>query len=153
MLVDMITSAGPWAWFLLGFALLIGEALVPGIYLVWFGTSALIVGSASLLPFAAINQWSWTTQIVVFAILSLLSVMLARRFFPSEKEGDDAGKMNDPMGRHVGREATLLEAMENGAGRVRIGDTTWRVRGTDAPAGTRVKVTGVEDGALTVTPV
>ncbi|MEM1318494.1 MAG: NfeD family protein, partial [Pseudomonadota bacterium] len=142
-----------WTWFILGFVLLMGEALVPGIYLLWFGVSALIVGSASLLPFAAINQWSWTTQIVVFAVLSLLSVMLARKYFPSEKEGDDAGKMNDPLGRHIGREATLLEAMENGAGRVRIGDTTWRVRGPDAPAGTRVKVTGVDNGALTVTAV
>ncbi|EFL88784.1 NfeD family protein [Ahrensia sp. R2A130] len=153
MLIDMIAAAGPWTWFILGFALLVGEALVPGIYLVWFGTSALVVGSASLLPFAAVNNWSWTSQIVVFAILSLLSVMLARKFFPTGVEGDDAGRMNDPLGRYVGREATLMEAMENGAGRVRIGDTTWRVRGVDAPAGTRVKVVGVEDGALTVTPL
>ena len=139
MLIDVIAAAGPWTWFLLGFALLVGEAIVPGIYLVWFGVSALVLGSASLLPFAAVNNWSWTTQIVVFAILSLLTVMLARRYFPTGSDDDDAGRMNDPMGRQVGREATLMEAMENGAGRVRIGDTTWRVR--------------VEDGALTVTPL
>jgi inner membrane protein len=36
---------------------------------------------------------------------------------------------------------------------VRIGDTVWQVRGPDAPAGSRVKVTDADGAVLTVEPV
>ena len=37
-----------------------------------------------------------------------------------------------------------------GSGRVRIDDTVWQVRGPDAPAGARVKVTGADGPVLKV---
>jgi membrane protein implicated in regulation of membrane protease activity len=37
--------------------------------------------------------------------------------------------------------------IENGFGKVRVGDTLWRVKGDDAPAGDKVEVTGT-DGVL-----
>ena len=38
-----------------------------------------------------------------------------------------------------------------GRGRIKIDDGVWQVRGPDAPAGARVKVTGAEGTVLTVT--
>ncbi|WP_425339776.1 NfeD family protein [Methylobacterium platani] len=34
---------------------------------------------------------------------------------------------------------------------MRVNDTLWRVSGPDAPAGTRIRVTGIEGTTLTVT--
>jgi membrane protein implicated in regulation of membrane protease activity len=47
----------------------------------------------------------------------------------------------------------LAEPIVNGSGRAKVRDSTWQVRGPDAPAGARVRVTGVADGVvLTVEP-
>ncbi len=38
----------------------------------------------------------------------------------------------------------------NGVGKLRVDDTTWKVAGNDVPAGSRVRVTGVEGTILQV---
>ncbi len=43
----------------------------------------------------------------------------------------------------------LDHAIVNGVGKVEVDDSTWRVKGPDLPAGTRVRVTGV-DGVIFV---
>ena len=45
------------------------------------------------------------------------------------------------------------EPIENGFGKVRVGDSLWRDTGGDAAAGTRVRVTGVDGVVLVVEPV
>jgi membrane protein implicated in regulation of membrane protease activity len=47
----------------------------------------------------------------------------------------------------------VTEAIENGHGRVRVADGAWPARGPDAPVGARVRITGIEDGALVTKPV
>jgi membrane protein implicated in regulation of membrane protease activity len=44
------------------------------------------------------------------------------------------------------------QAIENGRGKVRVGDTLWSAEGPDAPAGTRVTVTGTRGTVLVVEP-
>jgi membrane protein implicated in regulation of membrane protease activity len=47
----------------------------------------------------------------------------------------------------------VLEApIENGFGKVRVGDSLWRVKGNDAASGARVRVTGVDGVVLVVEP-
>jgi membrane protein implicated in regulation of membrane protease activity len=48
----------------------------------------------------------------------------------------------------IGRTATLAEPISNGRGRIRLGDTLWRVSGPDLPAGAQVRVTGAADTDL-----
>jgi membrane protein implicated in regulation of membrane protease activity len=47
---------------------------------------------------------------------------------------------------------TLVEALRDGSGKVQVGDSVWKVRGPDAPVGTRVRVTGADAAVLTVEP-
>ena len=47
----------------------------------------------------------------------------------------------------IGKEFFLDEAIERGFGRIRVGDSVWRVAGDDLPAGAKVRVVAVEDGA------
>lgn len=52
--------------------------------------------------------------------------------------------------RYIG-EALVLEApIQNGVGRVRLGNREWQVRGPNLPAGARVRVTGVDGTVLLV---
>ena len=97
------------------------------------------------------SWWPWQAQIVAFGILSLVLALVGRKLFPSDTDDDAASRINDPLSRHIGSEATLQQPIENGAGRVKLGDTIWRANSTaDLPKGARVRVTGHADGALIV---
>jgi membrane protein implicated in regulation of membrane protease activity len=51
----------------------------------------------------------------------------------------------------VGKLATLAEPIKNGRGRIKLGDTLWRVSGPDLPAGTQVRVVSAADTDLELT--
>jgi membrane protein implicated in regulation of membrane protease activity len=46
----------------------------------------------------------------------------------------------------------LADPIVEGRGRVRIDDTVWQVHGPDAPAGSRIVVTGADGSILRVEP-
>ena len=151
MIMQTLADLGPWSWFIIGLILLVGEVLLPGVFLIWFGLSALVIGTLTLVSFTDVAWWPWQAQLVAFGVLALVLAMVGRRLFPTDTDNDDASKINDPLGRLTGSEASLVEAIENGQGRVELGDTTWRVRSPiDIPTGTRVRVVGNQDGALMV---
>jgi hypothetical protein len=58
--------------------------------------------------------------------------------------------LNDRAARLIGETVELTGPIVNGRGRARVGDGEWNVRGPDAPAGTCLRVIGIEDGALVV---
>ena len=59
-MMDWLTTWSLWHWLILGFALLIGEVLTPGVFLMWWGFSALIT---------ALLQWLFPAlPLSVFAI-------------------------------------------------------------------------------------
>lgn len=150
MFMMAMSELGPWSWFILGLILLIGEVFIPGVFLLWFGLSAVVIGTLTLAPFTDVSWWPWQAQVVAFGVLSGLFVFVGRKYMPSDVENDDASQINRPLSRFKGRSATLLDPIENGVGRVKLGDTTWRVKGRDLPAGSTVRVVGDEDGALLV---
>lgn len=150
MVAQIIAELGPWTWMLVGLLLLVGEALIPGVFLIWFGLAGVAVGAVTLVFFADTQWWSWQVQLVLFGVLSLIFVIAGNRLFPASKEDDAANHLNDPLARHLGVETELVEAINNGSGRVKLGDTTWRVLGPKLAVGKRVRVVGVENGALLV---
>jgi hypothetical protein len=52
--------------------------------------------------------------------------------------------------RYIGQVIVLTDAMREGSGQVRLGERRWKLRGPDVPAGTRVRVTGVDGTVLIV---
>lgn len=52
--------------------------------------------------------------------------------------------------RHIGEALVLQTPISNGAGRVRLGNRDWEVRGPNLPVGARVRVTGVDGTILLV---
>ena len=80
------------------------------------------------------------------------TVFVARRFARPDSAPSDAPNLNVRGAQYVGRMVTVEEPIRGGRGKVRVGDTVWQAEGADAPAGTRVKVTGVRNTVLVVSP-
>lgn len=149
MIQSFIAEMGPWSWWIGGLILLAAEILAPGIFLLWVGLAAIVVG---LLSFALWGSpvWGWQIQFLIFAILSVVFALLGKRFMAGNRVQSDQPMLNRRIERLIGRTATLEEPIENGHGRIPIDDTLWVVRGPDLPQGTRVRVTSIIEGELSV---
>jgi membrane protein implicated in regulation of membrane protease activity len=51
---------------------------------------------------------------------------------------------------YVGRSFTLREPITDGSGLLHVDDSRWKVEGDDMPAGTKIKVVGIEGTVLKV---
>ncbi|TYR30184.1 NfeD family protein [Mesorhizobium microcysteis] len=150
MIMDWLSQLGPWNWMVLGAVLLTLEIVAPGAYLLWLGIAAVLTGTLSLQLWES-AAWVWQVQVLVFLALSIASVLIGKRFFPNSSPDDtDQPLLNQRERQLIGRTATLQEPITEGYGRIRLGDTLWRVNGPDLPAGARVRVVAAEDGHLRV---
>ncbi len=129
-----------WAWIIAGLVLVGGELVLPGVFLVWLGLAAGLTGLIE----AALGL-PWQGQLVLFSALSVAAVVLANRL-----NRQRAPTLNLGAHRLIGRTFRLEVAIHAGEGRARLDDTLWRVAGPDLPAGTPVRVTGVEGTVLRV---
>lgn len=148
MITRIILELGPWSWWVLGLLLLAAELILPGVFLVWIALAALVTGALSLFFWEA-PFWSWQVQFVAFALLSVASVLIGRRFVSSSAESDEP-LLNRRGESLVGRTAVLEQPMAEGRGRVRLDDTTWSVEGPDLPVGARVRIVASSGRHLTV---
>ncbi|MEW5974027.1 MAG: NfeD family protein [Pseudomonadota bacterium] len=138
-----------WHWLALGLALMVLEMLAPSTYFLWMGVAAIGVGGLLwLMP-----GLSPDVQLILFALLSILAIVLGRRYVKKHPIETDRPTLNVRGAQAVGRILTLESPILNGVGRARMDDTLWRVLGPDLPAGARVEVIGVEGTALRVRPV
>lgn len=134
-----------WLW-LLGATLLgIAEIFVPGVFLIWLAAAAAVTGLITLavgLPLAF--------QFVLFALLAIASVYGGRKWYVKNPMPSSDPLLNDRAARLKGRSVTVVSAIENGEGRVKVGDSVWSCRGPDCAEGTRVRITGTDGTCLTV---
>jgi len=135
-----------WHWWSLGAILLIVELLAPGMFFIWMGESAFVVG-ALLWFFPGMEPES---QIMIFSALSVLSILVFRRFLKRHPIQSDRPLLNQRTAGYVGRVFMLEEPIINGRGKIRVDDSIWRVEGEDCPAGARVRVTDAEGVILKV---
>jgi inner membrane protein len=139
---------GHWFWLSLGVLLGAAEIVAPGFFLIWLGTAAIVTGLiAFVLPI------SFALQVGLFAVLSIVAVYAARRWFKDNPIESDDPKLNNRGARLTGEIVTVVEAIESSRGRVKVGDGVWLARGGDAAVGTRVRVTGSDGSTLMVEAV
>jgi membrane protein implicated in regulation of membrane protease activity len=137
-----------WHWWAFGGGLLIVEAFMPGFVFLWLGVAAAVVGTL---------LWLWPGigadyQVLMFAALSVASVLAWRRWRDAHPPPSDQPNLNRRGAQYVGQRGRLVEPIANGRGRIRLGDSSWAVTGLDLPAGATVEVTGVEGVVLQVRP-
>ncbi|MBZ9794985.1 NfeD family protein [Mesorhizobium sp. ES1-4] len=150
MLDRIVFELGPWNWMVLGFVLLVVEVVAPGFFMLWIGIAALIVGAVSLLVWDA-AIWTWQVQVLLFLVLSLVSAFAGKKLMGGRDQPTDQPLLNRRGAQMVGKMATLAEPIRDGRGRIKLGDTLWRVSGPDLPAGTQVRVTAAADTDLELT--
>ncbi|MFO1117776.1 MAG: NfeD family protein [Beijerinckiaceae bacterium] len=138
----------PFIWLVCGLALCAAELAAPGAFLLWIGFAGVTVGLIELIADMPLG-WS----LVLFAALAVAYSLVGRYVYGGMATSGDDG-LNRRAEGLVGREFVLVEAIVNGEGKARVLDSVWRVAGADAPAGARVRVTGVraQGNVLTVEP-
>ncbi|MFG1347535.1 NfeD family protein [Xanthobacter autotrophicus DSM 431] len=143
--MSLVDHLGPWAWFVIGGVLLLAEIAAPGAFLVWLGIAALVTGA---LAYAV--SLPWQGEVVAFAVLAVVAVMIGRKVTPAPGKASDRPFLNRRAEGFVGRVFTLDAPIEDGIGRVRIDDTVWRIEGPDLPAGQDVRVVAADGPVLKV---
>ncbi|MBR0660720.1 NfeD family protein [Neoroseomonas oryzicola] len=134
-------------WILVGLVLLGAETLLPGVFLLWIGLASVGTGIMLLL----VTPPFWVT-VTVFIVLLAAGIAVALRLRRSDHPRP---RVNTPDAGLVGRFGVLVEPGMSGP-RVRVGDSDWAARlprdVSDSPAGTRVRVEGVDGTTLIVRP-
>ncbi|MDP4593634.1 MAG: NfeD family protein [Beijerinckiaceae bacterium] len=132
-----------WIWIGVGILLCAMEMIAAGVFLLWFGLAAIVTGILlTFIPMSAV--WS----LIVFAVLSVGSVLVGWKIYGARTDDDDQPFLNRRAEAMIGKSYILARPITGGQGSITINDTSWRVNGMDMPAGTRVKVTGVVDAMV-----
>lgn len=133
-----------WNWWILGVVLLVIEATAPGFFFLWMGIAALLVG-LTVFIFSGLD---WTYQLLLFSVFSIGSILAWRARLHRYPTPTADPLLNRRGHQYVGRTFTLAEPVVNSYGKIRVDDSTWKVRvDQDCPAGTRLRITDV-DGVL-----
>ncbi|NQD36195.1 NfeD family protein [Permianibacter sp. IMCC34836] len=136
-----------WYWLAVGLLLFAIEMVAPGFYLMFFGIAALLTGLVALLL-----PLPWQALATLFALLSVISVVVGRRWYAS-KEGEGSATLNRRSDALVGRRTRLQTALTAEGGEIFIDDTRWTAQGPELPAGTEVEVVSVLGSRVMVRPV
>lgn len=134
-----------WIWAALGAAILAVEVATGTGWLLWPAASAAVTALLSL-----ILPRQPALEIGIFAVLTIVSTLAARRFWPGTPRV--APDINDNVARLIGHRGRVVEAFADGLGRVAIDGKEWpaEIDVGAPPPGATVEVTGVHGARLTV---
>ncbi|MBT3012988.1 MAG: NfeD family protein [Candidatus Thiodiazotropha sp. (ex Lucina aurantia)] len=147
--MQWFTQLDYWHWLILAVVLMILEVFSPGAFLLWLGLAAGTVGLLLLL----MPDITWQIQILLFALLSVTIIVLVRAFLQRRPIETDQPHLNRRGEQYLDRTFTLQEPIVNGEGKIHVDDTTWKITGEDCPAGTQIRISGVQGVVLQVSPV
>jgi membrane protein implicated in regulation of membrane protease activity len=147
MLAEILWPLTAYHWLALGIALLVLETLGFAGFLIGASIAAIIVGGSMF-----VIDINWHEQLSLFAVLSVIFTVVYWRFFRSYNENvSDNEMLNNRAAQFVGNSYPLEIAIVNGYGKIKIGDTLWKVKSdVDMEVGSRVEVTGYEGMMLLV---
>ena len=134
-----------WLWLIGGVLLLILEVIAPGFFLVFLGAAAIATGL-----FTVLFDLGTASQLALFALYAVIAMLVGRKVYANRTPDSTDPLLNDRAGRLVGKVVTVVAAVDDHAGRVRVGDSEWSARGGPAAVGERVRITGIDGNCLKV---
>lgn len=145
MIMGFLLDLTPWHWLTAAVFLLVIEMVVGSYYLLWVSFAAFLV---------AIIQWifgiSWGSQMVIFSIMSVLSVVAWYLYDLKRDKTSTRPNLNKRGHQYIGRTFQLSHPIINGVGKINVDDSTWKVKGDDAPLDTTVEVVDIDGTILIV---
>lgn len=130
-----------WHWWIFAVVLIIVEILAPTFFALWMAIAAFLTG---LLLFL-FPEMQWEYQVMIFAVMSVISIVMWRRYYTNNPIATDQPMLNRRGEQYIGRVITLKMPIEDGQGKVQVDDSTWKIEGVDCPAGTKVKIVKVDN--------
>lgn len=135
-----------WHWVIFGLVMIACEVMVPGAFFLWLGIAALVLGGAVFVfPFTSV-----VVQLILFGVVAVISTIIGRKVIRNISRGVAPSLLNRRGQQFIGETLVLDVPIVNGHAHVTVADSKWRVKGPDLPAGTIVKVVGVEGNMLIV---
>ena len=125
-------------WIILGVVFVILEFMLPGMIIIFFGIGAILTGIITTFML----QDNYVAQMIIFLILSVLSLILLRKYMKNVLVGDTADNhqfSNDSIGEiaHVTQEINATE----GKGQIKFRGSLWKaVSDNVIPEGSTVKI-------------
>lgn len=139
-------------WFLVGLLLLLAEFAIPGLVIFFFGVGAWVVALGCALTDIDIN-----TQLIVFIVSSVLSLVLLRKWLKGIFLGHSSAhqELTEDLSEFVGeRVAVKAEITPQQPGKVELHGTDWTAAAAETiPVGARVEIIGKENLTLRVKAV
>jgi len=132
-------------WLVLGLSLIILELFLWTVFLLWIGASAITVS----IFFYLMPETAWPIQLLIFVALSLASTFLAKRYYPVKTVDDE---LHEKAKTYIGKECKV-SSIDDGAIKVKIGNSLWFAKGTELSVGQIVKIIDVESSTFIVEPV
>jgi membrane protein implicated in regulation of membrane protease activity len=99
---------------------------------------------ATFREFETAMAWFALFAVTVFGLWFWREYRVQQQDLQSASSPQRAGQ------RYIGQVLTLTEGIREGSGRMKLGHRRWHLRGPNVPAGTRVRVTGVDGSVLIV---
>ena len=137
-----------WYWLIIAALLAGAELLAPGVFLIFIAIAAAITGLITLaVPLGL------TGELVSLTVWAAVAVLVGKRWYVDYPVATSDPDLNNRAARMIGQTVRVTDAIEDGRGRVRVGDGEWPAAGPDQPAGAKVMVVAVEGGVVRVKPL
>jgi membrane protein implicated in regulation of membrane protease activity len=147
--MDFFETLDPhYAWLALGLILAVAEMAIPGVFLIWMAGAAILTGL-----FTWVLPIDLPAHILTFAVLAIVAVFTGTWWLRDNPIVGADPLMNQRGARLVGESALVVQAIEHGSGRIRIGDGEWIAHGPNVAAGDYVRVSGCQGAILLVEPL
>lgn len=148
-MIENILSRPELFWFVLGLVLFLLELVLPGFFIFFFGLGAWVTALICLA-----GEPSTNFQMVIFAVTSVLSLVLLRRIIQKKlfySNNNQSEKIEDEF---TGNEALALNGFSSGTeGNVEFKGTTWKAESTsEIKEGQRVIIIEKKNFKLIVKP-
>lgn len=112
------------AWFLLGVLLFLIELALPSFFLVFFGFGAWLTSLFSLITYV---DESFPTQLIIFSLSSILSLVILRKQFTKIFNGTEKRDEDITNEDFLGKQAIVTQSITaNKEGKVEVHGSNWK---------------------------
>jgi inner membrane protein len=136
-------------WFFIGLGLFLLELVIPGFFIFFFGLGAWVTALVCL-----IGEPGTNLQIIIFAVTSVLTLVLLRRVIQKKFFYNKGTQSEDVEDEFTGKEALATTGFGSSVkGKVEFKGTTWNAESkSEIKEGQRVTITKKDNFTLTVEP-